>query len=246
MSCRLLEKYFAEKHGSSIDKSFRGIPIGMSLYDSLNFVYGSLRISTYDSSCLIITSDSRVDEEKRSFTWSRVSHKSVGEFITNGIYEGDILIHEDYPKCLFELQYINGGWKPCVIYGSEGTPELSGFPRDLREYSVHSWKYEHYLWYADYSLMRVKKPREDLIFLGSIEKDTDNLYLTPGDDGIFRNSLNIFYESDMGDYGKIIITETIFAENFHTCTYPEKTIKDAIEWNPVVGDLLRKRKLISF
>jgi hypothetical protein len=28
MSCRLLEKYFAEKHGSSIDKSFRGIPIG--------------------------------------------------------------------------------------------------------------------------------------------------------------------------------------------------------------------------
>lgn len=49
-----------------------------------------------------------------------------------------------------------------------------------------------------------------------------------------------------GDYGKIIITETIFAENFHTCTYPEKTIKDAIEWNPVVGDLLRKRKLISF
>lgn len=36
MSCRLLEKYFAEKHGSSIDKSFRGIPIGMSLYDSLN------------------------------------------------------------------------------------------------------------------------------------------------------------------------------------------------------------------
>lgn len=44
MSCRLLEKYFAEKHGSSIDKSFRGIPIGMSLYDSLNFVYGSLRI----------------------------------------------------------------------------------------------------------------------------------------------------------------------------------------------------------
>lgn len=50
----------------------------------------------------------------------------------------------------------------------------------------------------------------------------------------------------MGDYGKIIITETIFAENFHTCTYPEKTIKDAIEWNSVVGDLLRKRKLISF
>lgn len=94
--------------------------------------------------------------------------------------------------------------------------------------------------------MGVKKPREDLIFLGSIEKDADNLLLTPGDDGIFRNSLNIFFESDMGDYGKIIITETIFAENFHTCTYPEKTIKDAIEWNPVVGDLLRKRKLISF
>lgn len=63
MSCRLLEKYFAEKHGSSIDKSFRGIPIGMSLYDPLNFVYGSLRVSTYDNSCLIITSDSRVDEE---------------------------------------------------------------------------------------------------------------------------------------------------------------------------------------
>lgn len=242
MSCRLLEKYFVEKH-----ESFRGIPIGMSLYDPLNFVYGSLRISTYDNSCLIITSDSRVDEEKRSFTWSRVSHKSVGEFITNGIYEGDILIHEDYPKCLFELQYINGGWKPCVIYGSEGTPELSGFPRDLREYSVHSWKYEHHLWYADYSLMGVKKPREDLIFLGSIEKDTDNLYLTPGDDGIFRNSLNIFYESDMGDYGKIIIADTISIENnFITYTYPEKTIKDAIEWNSVVGDLLRKRKLISF
>lgn len=170
MSCRLLEKYFVEKH-----ESFRGIPIGMSLYDPLNFVYGSLRVSTYDNSCLIITSDSRVDEEKRSFTWSRVSHKSVGEFITNGIYEGDILIHEDYPKCLFELQYINGGWKPCVIYGSEGTPELSGFPGDLREYEVHSWKYEHHLWYAD-SSMGVKKPREDLIFLGSIEKDTDNLF----------------------------------------------------------------------
>ena len=42
MSCRLLEKYFVEKH-----ESFRGIPIGMSLYDPLNFVYGSLRVSTY-------------------------------------------------------------------------------------------------------------------------------------------------------------------------------------------------------
>lgn len=31
----------------------------------------------------------------------------------------------------FELQYINGGWKPCVIYGSEGTPELSGFQEIL-------------------------------------------------------------------------------------------------------------------
>lgn len=101
MSCRLLEKYFAEKHGSSIDKSFRGIPIGMSLYDSLNFVYGSLRISTYDSSCLIITSDSRVDEEERSFIWSRVSHKSVGELITSGIYEGDILIHGRLSKVSF-------------------------------------------------------------------------------------------------------------------------------------------------
>lgn len=109
MSCRLLEKYFAEKHGSSIDKSFRGIPIGMSLYDSLNFVYGSLRISTYDSSCLIIINDSRVDEEERSFTWSRVSHKSVGEFITNGIYEGDILIHEDYPKCLLNFNILMEG-----------------------------------------------------------------------------------------------------------------------------------------
>lgn len=81
----------------------------MSLYDSLNFVYGSLRISTYDSSCLIIINDSRVDEEERSFTWSMVSHKSVGEFITNGIYEGDILIHEDYPKCLLNFNILMEG-----------------------------------------------------------------------------------------------------------------------------------------
>lgn len=37
-----------------------------------------------------------------------------------------------------------------------------------------------------------------------------------------------------------------YRNNFITYTYPEKTIKDAIEWNSVVGDLLRKRKLISF
>lgn len=104
MSCRLLEKYFVEKH-----ESFRGIPIGMSLYDPLNFVYGSLRVSTYDNSCLIITSDSRVDEEKRSFTWSRVSHKSVGEFITNGIYEGDILIHEDYQNVFLNFNILMEG-----------------------------------------------------------------------------------------------------------------------------------------
>lgn len=246
MSCRLLERYFAEKHGDDIDKSFRGIPVGMNICDSKNFTYGSLRISTYDSSCLIITMDSRVGEEKRSFDWRRVHHNSVGELITNGIYEGDILIHEDYPGYLFEPQYVNGGWKPCVIYGSEGTPELSGFPKDFRDYKIHSWKFEHHLWYAD-SSMGVMKPKEDLIFLGSIEKDTDNLFLTPGDDGLFRDAMNIFYESDMGDYGKIIITETTFGGNSFYChVYPEKTIKDAIEWNPTVGYLLRKRKLISF
>lgn len=232
MSCRLVSDYYLD----GVVNWFRGIPIGKNNTDE--FIFGSLDFLNAHHCYISLDCDNKQE----------VNPLSVGEWVGGCIYEGDILTHPDYPDYLFEFEFFNGGWKPSVIYGTQGIPELRGFPKDLKEYGVIGWKFD-YDWYSEgVSVYNLK--RDTYIYLGTISYDNHQDFIR--NPGIYfmsnRSTISFYFESDMGDWGRIGVYEKLLAKasSSHINTYRTLTLEDAIKEYPIVKELLNRRKLISF
>ena len=146
-----------------------------------------------------------------------INNLTLGELIDNCIYEGDILVHSDYPGRLFEFQYYDGSWSPVVLYGTNGDMELGRFPQSTKEYTKVGWKFS-YSWYPVNNFPPI---REGYIFLGWVD-----------------NVKSVYYNSQFGDIGDVLI-------EYGPLDFVNYSILKVIEMYPEIKNLLRNRKLIS-
>lgn len=146
-----------------------------------------------------------------------INNLTLGELIDNCIYEGDILVHSDYPGRLFEFSYYDGSWSPVVLYGTNGDMELGRFPQSTKEYTKVGWKFS-YSWYPVNNFPSI---REGYIFLGWVD-----------------NVKSVYYNSQFGDIGDVLI-------EYGPLDFVNYNILKVIEMYPEIKNLLKNRKLIS-
>lgn len=146
-----------------------------------------------------------------------INNLTLGELIDNCIYEGDILVHSDYPGRLFEFQYYDGSWSPVVLYGTNGDMELGRFPQSTKEYTKVGWKFS-YSWYPVNNFPPI---REGYIFLGWVD-----------------NVKSVYYNSQFGDIGDVLV-------EYGPLDFVNYNILKVIEMYPEIKNLLKNRKLIS-
>lgn len=237
MSCRILSSFFNE---IDVLDNFRG---KVHIHDNY-FIYGTLVIPSNSSKCFIVEGVRLEKQSDLVLSYRSVDPLSIGEWVDLCIYEGDILKHDDYPGYLFEPKFTNGEWKPILIYGSNGTPELSGFPKYLGEYKTAGWKFD-YDWYRESIFIpKLRKISDSFTYLGSIDKYDNTLLVNEELKETNRHILSFYFDSEMGDWGGIYIVES-YVGNIIAEEDPY-SLKDIMKNFPIVIKLLRKRKLISF